>query len=103
MTQKQKQTSLVIPPTTAAPTELVEMFIQHRKELKNPLTQTLLELNVRRLEKMERDGIDVIAAIEHSIASGYLGVFPAPKDALKENGFDNFFDYANYLYDDWCD
>jgi hypothetical protein len=111
-----KNTSLVIPPTTAAPTELIEMFIQHRKELKKPLTQTALELNVRKFEKMAKDGIDVIAAIEHSIASGYQGIFPAPKakapwvdardvkrqqgeqlqGALKENGFNNFFDYLDF-------
>jgi len=108
-----KNTSLTIPPTTAAPPELIEMFVQHRKELKKPLTQTALELNIRKLEKMERDGINVIEAIEHSIASGYQGIFPAPKSkapwvdardvkrkkgeqlqaALHNQGFYNFFDY----------
>lgn len=112
-----KTTSLTIPPTTAAPSELIEMFVQHRKELKKPLTQTALELNIRKLEKMEQDGINVIEAIEHSIASGYQGIFPAPKSkapwvdareakrnkgeqlqgALKERGFDNFFDYLREM------
>jgi hypothetical protein len=111
-----KNTSLAIPPTTAAPTELIEMFIQHRKELKKPLTQTALELTIRKIEKMMQEGVDVIAAIEHSIASGYQGIFPAPKakapwvdardvkrqqgeqlqSALKENGFNNFFDFLNH-------
>jgi len=111
-----KTTSLAIPPTTAAPHELIEMFIQHRKELKKPLTQTALELNIRKIEKMMQDGVDVIAAIEHSIASGYQGIFPAPKvkapwvdardvkrhqgellqGALQENGFKNFFDYLDH-------
>ena len=111
-----KNNSLAIPPTTAAPPELIEMFIQHRKELKKPLTQTALELNIRKIEKMAHEGVDVIEAIEHSIASGYQGIFPAPKSkapwvdardvkrhqgeqlqgALKEQGFNNFFDYLDH-------
>lgn len=108
-----KSTSLTIPPTTAAPPELLEMFIQHRKELKKPLTQTALELNIRKIEKMAREGVDVVEAIEHSIASGYQGIFPAPKakapwvdareakrhqgeqlqGALNTQGYANIFDY----------
>lgn len=111
-----KNTALTIPPTTAAPPELIEMFIQHRKELKKPLTQTSLELNIRKIEKMMQEGVDVIAAIEHSIASGYQGIFPAPKTkapwvdaretkrkngeqlqgALEQEGYGNFFDYLDH-------
>jgi hypothetical protein len=110
---KKGSLALVIPPTEVIPIPLLEMFIQHRKELKKPLTQTALELNVRKLEKMARAGINVIEAVEHSIASGYQGIFPAPKTkapwvdardvkrhqgeqlqgALQENGFNNFFDF----------
>ena len=110
---KKESLALVIPTTEVIPIPLLEMFIKHRKELKKPLTQTALELNVRKLEKMAGEGINVIEAVEHSIASGYQGIFPPPKvkspwvdarntrrhngeqlqEALEKEGFTNFFGY----------
>ena len=51
-----------------------DKWLVHRKEIKKTLTPTARETQLKKLEKMgEQQSIE---AIEHSIASGYTGIFP---------------------------
>lgn len=47
-------------------------WIQHRKEKKNKLTQSTLELQLKKYNTPEL----LVSAIEHSILNGWVGLFP---------------------------
>jgi hypothetical protein len=57
-------------------TELVN-FIEHRKELRKPMTQRALDIIVKELEPFTNE--ERTTAINNSIASGWAGVFPQKK------------------------
>lgn len=56
--------------------ELWEQFIQHRKELKKPLTAHAERLLLAELDRLRERGYDPPAVVNQSIASGWLGLFP---------------------------
>lgn len=56
------------------------LWQQHRKEKKNPLTPTATKQQLKELEKMGE--ARAVAAIRHSIAGGYTGIFE-PKNAIQ--------------------
>lgn len=60
-------------------------FVEHRRQIKKPLT----ELAVKRLfldfEKWNKKGLDVNSAINQSIANGYQGVFEPKQNFSKES------------------
>ena len=61
--------------------ELVDAWIASRKEARKPVTQHALAIQIRRLEKWGKPS--ALAALEHSIANGYQGIFPAPFNPAK--------------------
>lgn len=63
--------------------DLLLDWIQHRKEMRKPLTQTAQKRLVSRLEKLRDQGHDPNACIEHSMANGYQGIFPPGKTESK--------------------
>ena len=78
-------------------------FIQHRKDIKKPLTQHALDLTIKRLIKdSNNNSSQAIEMIENSIARGYQGVFPMERRNGKEQtskpgrNINNREDFGNY-------
>lgn len=49
---------------------------QHRREKKKPLTPSSALKTIEQLAEYRAQGVDLKAAIDHSIANGYQGIFP---------------------------
>lgn len=60
------------------------LWQQHRKEKKNPLTPTATKQQLKKLEEMGE--ARAVAAIKHSIAGGYAGIFE-PKNGATQGLF----------------
>lgn len=58
-----------------------EDWARHRAERKPKLTRTSVVRQIRRLEKLGHDR--AVAAIDHSIASGYQGIWE-PREATQQ-------------------
>jgi len=56
--------------------ELFQDFMQHRKEIKKPLTAVAQKRMRMRLERFEQEGQDVNALLEKSILNGWQDVWP---------------------------
>jgi len=50
-------------------------WVQHRKEIKKPLTPTTIKKQFKQLEDFNRLGMDTTEVINASIAGGYAGLF----------------------------
>ena len=61
------------------PRDRFEAFIEHRRELKRPMTHEAKRLFILKLERFRGEGEDVVALLESAIESGYLTVFKAKK------------------------
>lgn len=61
--------------------ELWEEWVQHRKEKKKPLTPSGILKTIAQLAEYREQGISLKAAIDHSIANGYQGIFPPANKA----------------------
>ena len=55
--------------------ELFANFIQHRKEIKKPLTPHARDLIIKKLSDFNSRGLDANKALENSIINGWQGVF----------------------------
>lgn len=62
----------------------LEDFIKHRKDIKRPLTQKALELNIKKLDKLATDNDEKIDIINQSIENGWVGLFPLKKDKKEQ-------------------
>lgn len=62
----------------------LEDFIKHRKDIKRPLTQKALELNIKKLDKLATDNDEKIDIINQSIENGWVGLFPLRKDKTSQ-------------------
>jgi len=62
----------------------LEDFIKHRKDIKRPLTQKALELNIKKLDKLTSDNDEKIDIINQSIENGWVGLFPLKKDKKEQ-------------------
>ena len=58
-------------------------WVLHRGEIKKPLTPTASKLALRKLEKLGHDR--AVAAIQHSIANGWQGIFEPDGKASKKS------------------
>ena len=59
-------------------------YIEHRKSLRKPLSETAAKLVVRKLKSFAEQGMDATAVLEQSIENGWAGVF-----AIKDGGHRN--------------
>lgn len=59
--------------------ELFADFVEHRKQIKKPMTQIAQKRMRMRLEKYEMQGQDVNALIEKAICNGWMDVWPEEK------------------------
>jgi phage replication O-like protein O len=76
-----KESTSKIPDNLNAPkfVQHWEMWKQHRKEKKKPMTELSAKIQ---LEKLSKIGVErSIAAITHSIACGYQGIFESPQQS----------------------
>lgn len=62
---------------------LIHSFINHRKEIKKPMTQTALDLFIKKLESI-RHTHDIEALVNDSIINGYQGIFPKDPGQSKQ-------------------
>ncbi len=60
------------------PKQLWLEFIQHRKDIKKPMSELACTKLINQLTKDKAKGLDVIDAMNESIVSGWSGVFPKP-------------------------
>ncbi|NCD11025.1 MAG: hypothetical protein EOL93_00610 [Epsilonproteobacteria bacterium] len=60
--------------------EAWENWVQHRKEIKKPLTPTSIKQQIKLLEANKSDHVEII---ETSISCGYMGLFPIKSDGKK--------------------
>ena len=67
--------------------ELFANFIQHRKEIKKPLTPNAKNLIIKKLSDFNSRGLDANKALENSIINGWQGVFEprADKNNYRKN------------------
>lgn len=59
--------------------ELFADFVEHRKQIKKPMTQIAQKRMRMRLEKYEMQGQDISALIEKAICNGWMDVWPEEK------------------------
>lgn len=60
------------------PKQLWLEFIQHRKDIKKPMSGLACTKLINQLTKDQSKGLDIIDAMNESIVSGWAGVFPKP-------------------------
>lgn len=58
-------------------------YIEHRKQLKKPMTDNAIKLAMKKLTQLADNDKDRIAIIEESIANGWQGLFALKKDQPK--------------------
>ncbi len=56
-------------------------WVQHRREIRKPITETTARAQLRSLDDMRQRGHRPSAVIEHCIAGGYQGLFPPKGDS----------------------
>jgi len=61
--------------------ELWADFVQHRKDIKKPLTQTAQKRMLARLSRFLEQGMNVDAMLERSIVNGWQDVWPEQKES----------------------
>ena len=72
--------------------ELFANFIQHRKEIKKPLTPHARDLIIKKLSDFNSRGLDANKALENSIINGWQGVFEPRRD---KNNYQKNSDLSN--------
>ncbi|HQS66989.1 MAG TPA: helix-turn-helix domain-containing protein [Sulfuricurvum sp.] len=80
--QKSSPTDVKVPliiPRSAVNVFLIQSFINYRKELGYPFTQTALNHFVQKLEEFRHQNEDIEKMIETAIISGWRNVFPNKK------------------------
>jgi hypothetical protein len=58
------------------PLESWREFVDMRRTIRKPLTETAIRLALKKLEKLRDEGYDVVAVIEHSVMCNYPGFYP---------------------------
>lgn len=58
------------------PIEAWSRFVQHRRELKKPITPTALERTVAKLREWNEEGQDPAAVLDQSVRNQWTGIFP---------------------------
>jgi hypothetical protein len=61
--------------------ELWADFVQHRKDIKKPLTLTAEKRMLSRLSRFVEQGMNVDAMLERSIVNGWQDVWPEQKES----------------------
>ena len=61
------------------PKDVWEQYVDHRFELRKPLTIKARDAAIRTLEKLRNEGNDPAEVMEASIVSGWAGLFPVKK------------------------
>lgn len=83
---KQKEISvdnLELP--SAVPREIWEEFVQHRKDIKRPMTALAIKKMINKLNKIIADGHDPIELIEKAIISGWQDIFVSEKKPIHKS------------------
>lgn len=58
------------------PIPVWESFIEHRKEIKAPMSIRAQRLMMGQLQKLRMEGTDIVESLNQSIMNGWKGVFP---------------------------
>jgi len=80
---KSKKPSLIISSASSDPlnfdSQIVQSFIDHRTEIKKPMTQNALNLFISKLQKLVLEGYDVQAVVDDAIMNGWQSIYPDQK------------------------
>jgi hypothetical protein len=68
------------------PSEAWAEFVQHRKDIKKPLSDLATQKNLKLLDELRSQGEDPVRVIEQSIANGWQGLFAVRKAAAPPRG-----------------
>tara|TARA_B100000508_G_scaffold121970_1_gene103882 strand:- start:1493 stop:2290 length:798 start_codon:yes stop_codon:yes gene_type:complete len=71
-------------------------FVQHRKDIKKPLTELATSKLINQLASDHHKGLDIEEAINQSIASRWAGVFPKPQREQRNAPTPENFSRTNY-------
>lgn len=66
--------------------QTVEDFIEHRKQIKKPVTQVAVSRLITKLDGFRQQGHDPNACLDESIANGWQGVFTPKAPPAQANG-----------------
>lgn len=78
------------------PEKIINDFIEHRRQMKKPVTQIGLERLFKKLEQISSQGGDPVDAINNSITNGYQGVFYNKQKNKSQKGFDDATNSKDY-------
>lgn len=78
------------------PRQLFAEFVQHRKDIKKPMSELACTKLINQLTKDHAKGLDVIEAINESIVSGWAGVFPKTQKGQRSNPAPENFSQKDY-------
>jgi hypothetical protein len=59
-------------------------FEKYRKKIRKPLTEHAMDLILKRLGELRREGQDPVKCIEQSIMCGWQGIFPVRREGASE-------------------
>lgn len=63
--------------------EIWNEFIEHRKEIRKPMTDRAQRMMLRKLTRMVEAGMDANQCIEESILNGWQNVYPCKNEIKK--------------------
>ena len=78
------------------PKQLWLEFIQHRKDIKKPMSELACTKLINQLTKDQAKGLDVIDAMNEAIVSGWSGVFPKPAKGSRSTPAPENFSSTDY-------
>ena len=76
--------------------DLIYEFIESRKKLKKPFTDTALKRMIKKLKEIGSTESEQIEIIENSIINGWAGIFPLDRRKPKAAGQDYFDEVDNW-------
>ena len=81
---KPKQTTIKVISEVPELDEAIRQFIQHRKQMKKPMTDHAVDLFVKRLDEMSDTVQGKISLINEAIRRGWMDVYPAKEEKKVE-------------------
>lgn len=75
--------------------EALLSFVQHRKEIKSPMTERALKMLISKLETIGKTNTERIQILERSIMNGWKGVFPLNSSTSKASPYE--VDYSDIV------
>jgi len=94
--QKEKQTEQALP--EFLPKKSWQEFIEHRRQMKKPMTSLAIEKLLKRLGEYHQQGYDVVAMIDTAIERQWLTLYPphTPPENTHGRAYDSHVEQSNH-------